>query len=409
MSDIIPKIRIRMPKWQAIRSASWAKELLMTFIGATLSIILTFGTAHFVDQKQQREDGRQMAMMVIHDMENAAEYFQTYSKKDEQAFNTVQYVLEHKKNLDSIPSDSLFAFVSYVTASTDQPYSYDDSSERTFLSSHDAWKTINNAAFIDQVQSFYHVRRQHYSQMQHDNIFQKPVSNKEYHQLLIQNDLDFQDTAIYKKIVKNYLARKEVKLYINFSFSRRQYFDRNTEFFRSVANRCKFMMNISDEDLAQYVQNQSRTGKPLTEKKLIGKWQMETADDQFVEREYRSDHTYTVSTTYYIAYSYFTGRLIAKIVTNAKWELRGDSIYVQQLPEYTFELDRNQIHYAPEMEESVNNFVKLYEDSYTVWLEDMKNQDVQRDTVYASINASGNKIEMRYKQGTVYFTRCDTP
>ena len=70
----LKRIRIRMPKWQAIRSADWAKELLMTFIGATLSIILTFGTAHFLDQKQQREDGRQTAMMVIHDMETRRRY-----------------------------------------------------------------------------------------------------------------------------------------------------------------------------------------------------------------------------------------------------------------------------------------------------------------------------------------------
>lgn len=409
MSKVTPKIRISMPKWQAIRSASWAKELLMTFIGATLSIILTFGTAHFVDQKQQREDGRQMAMMVIHDMENTSDYFRTYSKEDEQAFNTVQYVLEHKKNLAEIPYDSLVAFVQYVTASSDQAYSYDDSSERTFFSSHEAWKTINNAAFIDQVQSFYHYRRQKYTLMQQDHIFQKPVSNKEYQQLLLQNYQILQDTTIFKHIVEKYLDRKDVDLYINFSFFRRKHFDLYIDFFRSVANRCKFMMDISDEELAQYVQNQQRTGKPLTEKKLIGKWQMETADDQFVEREYRNDHTYTSSTTQYIAYSYFTGRIIVKYTTYSTWELRGDSLYLQYNPEYTFEIDRSQIHYVPEMEESVNNLVEICEQNYTAWLEELKNQDVQRDTVYASINASGNKIEMRYKQGTVYFTRCDTP
>ena len=398
-----------MPKWQAITSATWAKELLMTFIGATLSIVLTFGTAHFVDQKQQREEARQMAMMVIHDMENTADYFQAYSKEDERYFNTVQYVLENKKHLDSIPTDSLKGFVVYITASIDQEFSYDDSSERTFLSSHDAWKTINNAAFIDQVQSFYHARRHSFATMQQDYLFLKPVSEKDYYQLLLQYDFSLADTSFYKHCVMNYLERKEVETYINYSFTRRQYFDRYMEVYRSMANRCKFMMGISDEELAQYVQNQSRTGKPLTEKKLLGKWQMETADDQLIEREYRSDHTYTVSTTYNIAYSYYTGRLKAKFVTAATWELRGDSLYIEQLSEPTFELDRSQIHYAPEMEEAVNNFVKLYEDGCNILLEDMKNQDVQRDTVYASIDASGNKIEMRYKQGTVYFTRCDTP
>ena len=31
----LKRIRIRKPKWQAIRSANWVKELLMTFAGAT--------------------------------------------------------------------------------------------------------------------------------------------------------------------------------------------------------------------------------------------------------------------------------------------------------------------------------------------------------------------------------------
>ena len=44
-----------MPKWQKILSKSWPKELLMTFIGATLSIILTFGTAHIVGEKEKKK------------------------------------------------------------------------------------------------------------------------------------------------------------------------------------------------------------------------------------------------------------------------------------------------------------------------------------------------------------------
>ena len=84
------KVKIRTPKWQTITSAAWAKELLMTFIGATLSIILTFGTAHFVDQKQQREDARQMAMMVIHDIDNTAQRFKDYAKIEELYYNNAQ-------------------------------------------------------------------------------------------------------------------------------------------------------------------------------------------------------------------------------------------------------------------------------------------------------------------------------
>ena len=197
----LSKIKVRMPKWHELKSASWAKELLMTFIGTTLSIILTFGTANYLEEKQKRADGRQTAMMVIHDMENAAEIFRNYAKKDEHSFNTAQYVYEHKANLDTIPSDSLLVFVQYVTSSAGQAYSYDDSSERTFLSTQDAWKNLDNATFIDQVQQFYHYRRTIYTMMQQDYLFERPVTNKEFHQLLLQDaDKQSGSDTFYKKM-----------------------------------------------------------------------------------------------------------------------------------------------------------------------------------------------------------------
>ena len=46
-----PRIKVLLPKFEALKGISWAKELLLSFIGTTLSIVLTFGTAHFVEQK----------------------------------------------------------------------------------------------------------------------------------------------------------------------------------------------------------------------------------------------------------------------------------------------------------------------------------------------------------------------
>ena len=215
-----------MPKWQTIKSASWAKELLLTFAGATLSIILTFGTAHFVDQKEQKAEGRQTAMMVIHDMENSAEIFREYVKQEEQCFNTSQYVRENKHDMDAIGVDSLLAFVTYVTASAGQNYVFDDSSERTFFSSQDAWRNINNAAFIDAVQDFYHHRRVIYSVLNKDYLFSKPVSNGEYYQLLLESpNWQELDTAFWVNCAKRYVERKDVDIYVGYSFVRRRYFN----------------------------------------------------------------------------------------------------------------------------------------------------------------------------------------
>ena len=400
-----------MPKWQHIKSASWAKELLMTFVGATLSIILTFGTAHFVDQKEQKAEGRQTAMMVIHDMENSAEIFSQCVKQEEKYFNISQYIRENKQNLDAISADSLLAFVTYVTASAGQNYVFDDSSERTFLSSQDAWKNIDNAAFIDAVQDFYHHRRVIYSVLNKDYLFSKPISNGEYYQLLLESpNWQELDTAFWVNCAKRYVERRDVNIYVGYSFVRRRYFNEYADTFRSMANRCKFMMNISDEELAQYVQNQSRTGKPLTEKKLVGKWKMQTAEDLEAIREYRSDHTFTTSLVQYMSYSYYTGQIVLKCTLNGTWELQGDSLYTEQHSDYSYEFDRSQIHYQPEQEETINHLIEAWRQSVIVSLDQMtQKQGEQRKSVFASIDASGRKMEYRDTEGVVYLIRCDKP
>ena len=406
-----PRLRMRMPKWQHIKSASWAKELLMTFVGATLSIILTFGTAHFVDQQEQKAEGRQTAMMVIHDMENSAELFSQCVKQEEKYFNVSQYIRENKQNLDAISADSLLAFVTYVTASAGQNYVFDDSSERTFLSSQDAWKNIDNAAFIDAVQDFYHHRRVIYSVLNKDYLFSKPISNGEYYQLLLESpNWQELDTAFWVNCAKRYIERKDVNIYVGYSFVRRRYFNEYADTFRSMANRCKFMMNISDEELAQYVQNQSRTGKPLTEKKLVGKWKMQTAEDLEAIREYRSDHTFTTSFVQYMSYSYYTGQIVLKCTLNGTWELQGDSLYTEQHSDYSYEFDRSQIHYQPEQEETINHLIEAWRQSVIVSLDQMtQKQGEQRKSVFASIDASGRKMEYRDAEGVVYLIRSDMP
>ena len=66
-------VKFRMPKFKGNqKSTNIVKELVLTTIATTISIILTFGTAHYFEQKQKKADARLMAMMVIYDMDNTA-------------------------------------------------------------------------------------------------------------------------------------------------------------------------------------------------------------------------------------------------------------------------------------------------------------------------------------------------
>jgi len=48
---------------------SMLKEMAMTIIATTISIILTFGSSSIIEKRQKEKNRRQTVMMVIHDIE----------------------------------------------------------------------------------------------------------------------------------------------------------------------------------------------------------------------------------------------------------------------------------------------------------------------------------------------------
>lgn len=96
-------VKIRMPKkYQHFVRNSMMKELFMTFIGATLSIVLTFGTAHYIDLREKKALGRQTAMMVIHDMDNTVELLKELGKDEKENVELTRYVMDHYDTMESI-------------------------------------------------------------------------------------------------------------------------------------------------------------------------------------------------------------------------------------------------------------------------------------------------------------------
>jgi hypothetical protein len=406
-----PNIKIRLPKWQLIRSASWVKELLMTFAGATLSIILTFGTAHFLDQKEQRADGRQTAMMIIHDMEISADLFKHYAKEEEKGFNCAQVLIANIDSLNKVNSDTLNMFVNFISKPAGKQFVYDDSSEQLFLNSQESWKNINNTAFIDAVQEFFYHRRNAYSSLNTHPFFIKPADTEEYYRDMFKEyDINDRERTFFYKSVKKWLEQPQVRQYINFTFSRKNTLDGYVDLFNSFANKCKFMMNISDDELAEYVHNRARYGAPLTERKLIGTWTMLTTEDTRIEREYCRDHAYNNRITYFVPYPLFTGKIEISLTTHGTWEIQGDSLITMiHLSETSpYEIDRSKIQYRPEQAADVEAYIEQCTQSLNAQFGELKTQEDKRVAYYASIDASGNKIEYRENYESEFDSDTDT-
>ena len=100
-------VKFRMPKFSNLNKKSWLSELGMVFMGTTISIVLTFGTAHIIDKYEKKKAGRQMAIMVIHDIDNTVQKFRSYALEEEANYKMVQDVMMNIDSRSTISEDSV--------------------------------------------------------------------------------------------------------------------------------------------------------------------------------------------------------------------------------------------------------------------------------------------------------------
>lgn len=386
-------IRLRMPKWQQLKAGTWAKELLMTFIGTTLSIILTFGTAQYFDQKQQRADGRQTAMMVIHDMEMSANRFERYAKNEAEMVKLTQYAIIHIDQLDSIPLDTLQQVVSYLLRPDHEAYQYDDSNEKLFLSSQDVWKNINNATFIDVVQQFFYQRRAIYYRLNSSRMYREPISSDDVYQFRLNNNQSFNFDFV--GFLAERLKRPEVICYLNTSSQRQQEFNTYLTSLKEQAERCKFMMDISDEELKSFIARRQFTGHRIKAHQLVGVWTTSDDLDRTESVEFRKDHSLLISNVLHITTPYFVGRIEATQSQTGTWELKGDSLIFMIDPEFEYAIDQSGITCSPGKEQELNELLTLWENSCKEAQQQAVGQPPIRNGCVASIDGLGTKIETR--------------
>lgn len=127
------------------RKSRRATSFWETLLGTTLSIVLTFGTAALIDHHHKVKTRRQMAMMVIHDIDNALVEMERVDSLLKGFSDTQREFARQQGRM------SVFAFSPYYSLEYKIPETY----RRIFSSSIDTWLTLGNAGFIDNVGECY--------------------------------------------------------------------------------------------------------------------------------------------------------------------------------------------------------------------------------------------------------------
>lgn len=143
------------------------KNLLFTFLGTTLSILLTFGSGMLMEQNKQKEERHLTALMVMGNIEKFASTMENFSEKMFVRDTFATYLL-------SIPMDSLddpqCEFLLDKFLDLGNPLiKHDRSVEKVFSNSIETWKNMGNFQFIEGVGKLF--SQMDYFEETHNGLF----------------------------------------------------------------------------------------------------------------------------------------------------------------------------------------------------------------------------------------------
>lgn len=389
-------VKVKMPKFgKPGKGNSWSKELLMSVIGTTISIVLTFGTAYLIEQHQRKAEGREIAMMVIHDIDLYAKTLRVMAEEEAKNHDLAMYVIEHIDSIDKIPFDTIGAVINYIYSSEGFEFRVDDSIEKTFQSNQEIWRSIDAPSFIDLARNFFHDRRMTFQVLNTSPIFRKPIDEKESMPIYANamntgKGIDWYD-FLHKK-----LQDQDVQLYIHFHDQRQSAINTTADNYQDISNRCKFIMNITDEELQAFLDKRKRTGEKLTDRKLFGRWN--TLDEQQQTIEFKKDHTFTQFVERRVPSLAYHGRLKVTLIYTGSWEIKKDTLYRYLDADFDFKIDRSSITYPPEKRDTVEQILKQIEENAVTTIEQQKKLPPDTIVRAVAIDRSGNKVELTFPE-----------
>ena len=125
-------------------------QVLLVFIGASFSILLTLGTAELISRRERHENQRLSAMMVMSNIESFARTLEENSEYMASNDSIATWLLNKPlEDLELIPKRELNDLIDQATNLLF--LSRDKSAENIFTNNIETWKNIGNVSFIDNV------------------------------------------------------------------------------------------------------------------------------------------------------------------------------------------------------------------------------------------------------------------
>lgn len=144
-------IKLHTPKsLKAGSGLSTVKQFVLSLVATTISIILTFGTAAWVDNMKKEKERHEMVMMILYDISGSIKDIEKADSVYREGFEKQIQVAAQPELLTENP----FMFTMYFPQ-----LHYTETVENIFSSNIETINTLGNVLFAENVSTIYQERR----------------------------------------------------------------------------------------------------------------------------------------------------------------------------------------------------------------------------------------------------------
>lgn len=397
-------VKFRMPKlWGEKKYTGTLKELVLTTIATSISIILTFGTSAWLNQRETEQARKMLAMTIINDIDRSLDVVRKRIEAEERGHGIACYVIENKDRLESIGEDTLSIFFNYVTfTSFDSDMEFKTMNETILNSTQDSWRTLNDRKFLNNVQEFYNARAVLEQQSKNWIYFKKPITEEEEYDMFMSGQ--FESTA---DMCRWLLGCKRLMSYMNFVSSRLNIYLKFLQF-TNLNEENKFLMNITEEDMENFVNHTYMVIHPAKMKDMVGNWNAVLANNKNeIAYEFRKDNTFTTQQAFRYGHSMFRNKMVQRYTLSGKWSVEGDSLVMHyDMKSYKMEIDDSEISYPPSLADKVRGLkAELASEAMKPGIVKKLEQD-NRTAHATNIDQSGTRMELTdSNDNTIHFQK----
>lgn len=325
--------------------APWGKQLLTSILGTAIGVGLTFTADRMMENNKQQRAQRETALMAVCDIDEIIQQLKDEMHSEDELFQVAMYVSTHQEQIDAMREDTIDMTFEYLY---DDPAKVKDwtidTKENAFNSGMEARKNLGNNKFYENMQSSYYARRSLMKKMEQDPVFRKPVRSETYEQDLQQ--LGYQQLDAMRKfkpylearknMVKKFLAQGETMIYIKRYFSRREAYEHAISNLQRLNRENKMLMNISKEDIEEYIRQNENIMQAPTAYLIVGSWEGNT-EKNTTTYVFHADSTVELTLGFVMEVTFDLKEEHAEVFlptpttfsAKGRWELTGDTLKFQ--------------------------------------------------------------------------------